>query len=110
MRPYGLVGKPLLPLSVTSVQLLPPSALRNRPLPLGLVESSPPERNVQPLRRKSHRPANSTCGFCASIDSEAQPVDRFGPLRISDQVLPPSDVLYRPRSAESLHSLPGTQA
>ena len=39
-----------------------------------------------------------------------QPVDRFGPLRISCQLPPPSVVLYSPRSAESLHRLPGTQA
>jgi hypothetical protein len=40
---------------------------------------------------------------------DKQPVDAL-PLSTSDQVLPPSAVLYRPRSFESLHSLPGTHA
>src|ERR1700754_4033723 len=109
MRPYGFDGKPF-DLSVTSVQVLPPSALRNSALALGFVESSPPERNVQPLRRKSHNAEKRTCGFCGSIDSDAQPVDRFGPFKISAQVLPPSLVLYKPRSAESLHRRPGEHA
>jgi hypothetical protein len=39
-----------------------------------------------------------------------QPVDRFAPFRTSCQLLPPSAERYTPRSAESLHSLPGTQA
>src|SRR5207244_5392752 len=71
---------------------------------------SPPERKVHPLRRKSQRPAKSTSGFFESIDRPEQPVERLPPLRISDQVLPPSPVLYTPRSALSLQSLPGTQA
>ena len=32
------------------------------------------------------------------------------PVSTSDQLLPPSVVRYRPRSAESDHSRPGTQA
>src|SRR6516165_4699521 len=110
MRPYGFFGKPLFAASVTSVQDLPASAERNRPLPDGLSGPSPPERNVHPLRRKSHRLANNTSGFVGSMASPAQPVERFGPLRISFQLFPPSVVLYRPRSGLSLQSLPGTQA
>src|ERR1043165_8350909 len=81
-------------------------------MPLALLSAalSPPERNVQPLRRKSHIPASSTSGFLGSIVTPEQPVDRLPPLSTSSQVLPPSVVLYRPRSGESLHSLPGTQA
>ena len=38
-----------------------------------------------------------------------QPVERLPPFSTSDQERPPSVVLYKPRSGESLHSLPGTQ-
>src|SRR5574337_317680 len=110
MRPYGFTGKPLLAWSVISVQDLPPSSERNNPLADAAVGDSPPERKVQPLRRKSHMPANSTFGFFGSIASEEQPVDRLRPFSTSVHDLPPSRVLYRPRSAESLHSLPGAQA
>src|SRR3954452_10769346 len=99
------------PLAVASdAQVLPPSVERNIPLPLGEVGPSPPERNVQPLRRKSHIPASRTSGFFGSMVTLEQPVDGFDPLSASAQVFPPSLVLYRPRSVESLHSLPGTQA
>src|SRR5215468_5377722 len=99
------------PLAVASdAQVLPPSVERNIPLWLDAPGPSPPERNVQPLRRKSHIPAISTSGFFGSIVTLEQPVDGFPPLSTSAQVLPPSVVLYRPRSFESLHSLPGTQA
>src|SRR6185369_5255825 len=110
MRPYGFCGKPLFAPSVTSVHDLPPSAERYRPLPDLAVADSPPERNVQPLRRKSHNEANSTFESFGSTLTDAQPVDRLPPLSTSSQCLPPSLVLYRPRSDESLHSLPGTQA
>src|SRR5690348_4706385 len=110
MRPKGFAGKPLFAAAVTSVQLAPPSPERYRPLSDFAVGDSPPERNVQPLRRKSHMPANRTPGLFASMLIEAQPVERLPPLRTRFQCAPPSVVLYRPRSAESLHSLPGTQA
>src|SRR5438309_2257934 len=110
MRPKGFFGKPLLAASVTSVQVLPASAERNKPLPDGAFGPSPPERNVQPLRRKSHKLANSTPGSFGSMLIMAQPVDGLPPFRIKFQDLPPSVVLYKPRSAESLHNLPGTQA
>src|SRR5215470_3015769 len=87
-RPHGGGGSPL-----TAAQVLPPSALRNRPLPLWASGPSPPERNVQPLRRKSHSPAKSTSGWRGSSATDAQPVDRFGPLRTRLQLLPPSTVL-----------------
>ena len=80
------------------------------PLPLGAFGPSPPDRNVQPWRRKSHMPAIRTSGFFGSMVTLEQPVDGLVPLSTSDQVLPPSVVLYRPRSFESLHSLPGTHA
>src|SRR5215475_5878310 len=108
IRPHGAGGRPLAVAS--DAQVLPPSVERNIPLPLGTPGPSPPERNVQPLRRKSHIPAISTSGFLGSIATLEQPVDELGPLSTCVQVLPPSVVLYRPRSFESLHSLPGTQA
>src|SRR5437667_11883576 len=106
-RPHGLDGSPLAPLS--SVQDAPPSLLLNRPLALGASGPSPPERNVHPLRRKSHIPANSVFGVCGSIDIIEHPVDALAPLRTLVHVLPPSVVLYTPRSSLSLQSLPGTQ-
>src|SRR2546421_4615509 len=57
MRPNGFAGSPFAFASVSSVQFTPPSVLLNKPLPLDAPGPSPPERNVQPLRRKSHRPA-----------------------------------------------------
>src|SRR5437870_6198917 len=105
-RPHGCGGKPL-PSSV--FQVLPPSAVRKSALPLTASGPSPPERNVHPLRRKSHIPANSVFGVCGSIDIIEHPVDALAPLRTLVHVLPPSVVLYTPRSSLSLQSLPGTQ-
>ena len=55
-------------LASSSVQVAPPSVDLKRPLPLGASGPSPPERNVQPLRRKSHMPAKISFGFFGSID------------------------------------------
>src|SRR5438132_14346470 len=96
--PYGFFGKPLLPSVVISVQVVPPSVERNNPLAEGAVGLSPPERYSQPLRRKSHMAASMMFGSAGSIAIEVQPVERFGPLRICVQVLPPSEALLRPRS------------
>jgi hypothetical protein len=60
--------------SVTSVHDLPPSDERNRPLPEGTSADSPPERNVQPLRRKSQSAANSVFGSLGSALIDEQPV------------------------------------
>src|SRR5262245_10757650 len=109
MRPYGFLGNPFFPAS-SSVHVLPPSTVRKRPLPLGASGPSPPDRNVQPFLRKSHIPAIKVDGFCGSMLTPEQPVDRFPPFKIRFQVLPPSIVLYNPLSGESLHSFPGTQA
>src|ERR1700693_3706835 len=92
-RPQGFGGRLAFVLSVSSVQVFPPSRDSKRPLPLGESGPSPPERNVQPLRRKSHMPAKRWSGFFGSIATEAHPVERFAPLSASDQVLPPSAVL-----------------
>src|SRR5881409_892027 len=109
-RPYGFFGKPLLASGVISVQVFPPSMERNNPLAEGAVGLSPPERYSQPLRRKSHIAANMMSGLVGSIFTSVQPVERFAPLRTCCHVLPPSVVLYRPRSGESLHNAPGTAA
>src|SRR2546425_2039412 len=61
-RPHGLVGRPLALWASSSVHDAPPSVVLNRPLPLGALGPSPPERNVHPLRRKSHVPAKSVFG------------------------------------------------
>src|SRR5256885_5843583 len=92
-RPQGFDGSPLALFSSSSVHDAPPSVLLNRPLPLGASGPSPPERNVHPLRRKSHIPANSVFGFCGSIDIIEHPVDALGPFRTLLHVLPPSVVL-----------------
>src|ERR1700749_436894 len=110
IRPNGFFGKPLFAASVTSVQVLPPSAERYRPLAEGEAADSPPERKVQPLRRKSHSEANTTLESFGSSDTDAQPVDRFAPFNTCDQCAPPSVVLYKPRSGESFHKWPGTHA
>src|SRR6266513_2638978 len=53
-RPQGLGGSPPpeAVALVSSVHVAPPSVLLKRPEPLGAPALSPPERNVQPRRRK----------------------------------------------------------
>src|SRR4051812_29603213 len=92
-RPYGFFGKPLLFSGVSSFQVAPPSVDRKSPLAEGALGPSPPERNVQPLRRKSHILASSTFGLLGSIATVEQPVDRFPPFNTWFQVFPPSVVL-----------------
>src|SRR5580704_14963893 len=88
-RPHGPSGSPFaLPSSFTHVA--PPSALRKSALALGDSGVGPPERYVQPWRRKSHMPAKRTSGFLGSIVRPEQPVDRLLPRSTSDHVLPPS--------------------
>ncbi len=71
-RPHGCGGNPL---PSTGDQVLPPSEVRTSSLPLFAVGPSPPERNVQPLRRKSHVPAKSTSELEGSMVRLEQPVD-----------------------------------
>src|SRR5216117_3634120 len=108
-RPHGFGGSPAALVDVSSVHVAPPSVLLKRREALGTVALSPPERNVQPRLRKSHIPAYNVFAFDGSIASIEQPVDRFVPRNTLVHVLPPSVVLYTPRSSLSLHSLPGTQ-
>src|ERR1700730_1598603 len=54
-RPQGLLGNPCAP--EISLHDAPPSVDLNNPLPLAALGPSPPDRNVHPLRRKSHSPA-----------------------------------------------------
>src|SRR5262245_32814846 len=98
-RPQGPGGSPFAVFSSSCSHVAPPSLVRNNPEPETAVGPSPPERKVQPLRRKSHKPAKRRSGFFGSIVRPEQPVDGFGPSRISFQVFPASVVLYRPRSA-----------
>src|SRR5688572_20171584 len=74
-RPHGLAGSPRADCAVRLDHVAPPSVLLNRPLPLGASGPSPPDRNVHPLRRKSHMPAYSVLGFFESIEIIEQPVD-----------------------------------
>src|SRR5499426_2650654 len=92
-RPQGFGGNPLAPFASSSVHVAPPSELLKRPLPLGALPDSPPERNVQPLRRKSHIPAKIVFGFCLSIEIIEQPVEALAPFKIFVHDLPPSVVL-----------------
>src|SRR5574338_924452 len=78
-RPHGFGGSPFADSEVSSFHVAPPSVLLKSPLALGASGPSPPERKVQPLRRKSHRPAKSTFGFLASIDIIEQPVEALPP-------------------------------
>src|SRR6266853_2434773 len=96
-RPQGLAGSPLALFPSSSFQVDPPSVDWKRPLPLGAVEFSPPERNVQPLRRKSHMPANRVFESCELMEIIEQPVEALPPFRILFQVFPPSVVLETPR-------------
>src|SRR6266481_5531703 len=93
MRPHGFAGSPLALFSSNSFQVAPPSVVWKNPLPLAAVAFSPPERKVQPFRRKSHMPAKSAFGSCGFMEIIEQPVERFAPLRILLQLLPPSAVL-----------------
>ncbi len=91
-RPHGPFGRPGAVEAFSGDHVVPPSRVTNMALPEGASGLSPPERKVQPLRRKSHSVANSFLGVFGSMASDEQPVDRFDPLRISAQVLPPSVV------------------
>src|SRR5439155_13761967 len=93
MRPHGFDGRPWALLSSSSVHDAPPSVLLNRPLPLVAAGPSPPERNVQPLRRKSHMPAKIVFGLWGSSEIIEQPVERFAPFSTLAHVFPPSVVL-----------------
>src|SRR4051794_15428601 len=90
-RPHGFDGSPLE--LEMSLHVVPPSVDLKRLLPLGAFGPSPPERNVQPLRRKSHMPAYIVFGFARSIVIIEQPVEALPPFRTCDHVLPPSLVL-----------------
>src|SRR5213594_2042393 len=89
-RPHGFGGNPDPLAAVRSVHVAPPSVLLNRLDALGAVALSPPERNVQPLRRTSHIPAYSVRGFDGSIASIEQPVERLAPFSTLVHVFPPS--------------------
>src|SRR5262252_6367218 len=80
-RPHGFAGSPFALLSSSCVHVVPPSVLLNNPLALGLSGPSLPERNVHPLRRKSHMPAKSVLGDDGSMVISEQPVDALGPAR-----------------------------
>src|SRR5438445_11816453 len=108
-RPHGLGGSPEPAATVRSVHVAPPSVLLKRLDALGAVALSPPERNVQPRRRKSHMPAYSVPGRDGSMASIEQPVEAFVPFSTCVHVLPPSVVLQTPRSLRSLQSFPRIQ-
>src|SRR5712692_7612538 len=93
IRPQGFAGNPLALFSSSSCHVVPPSAVLKTPLPLVAAGPSPPERNVQPLRRKSHMPANRVLESCGFMEIIEQPVERFPPFKILFQLLPPSVVL-----------------
>src|SRR5215471_1086215 len=90
-RPHGFAGSPFALVS-SAAHVVPPSVLLNSPLALGASGPSPPERNVHPLRRKSHMPAYSVLGDVGSIVISEQPVDGLAPARIFVQLFPASVV------------------
>src|SRR5258708_3075082 len=92
-RPQGFWGSPEWLAAFSSLHVFPPLVVRKNPLAVVGSGTLPPERKVHPWRRKSHRPAKRISGFVGSIASPAQPVERFGPLRMRLQVFPPSLVL-----------------
>jgi hypothetical protein len=76
---------------VSSVQVLPPSVVLNRPLP------GPPLDSECGVRNTSHKPAYSTSGFRGSMLRSTAPVfSSRNSTRV--QVLPASTVLNTPRS------------
>src|SRR5581483_2125654 len=95
MRPRSTVGSPAL----SFVQLAPPSVERYRAL------SGPPSMSVQTCRRRWYAAAISTSGLRGSSTTSVTPV--FSLMDSTHfQVLPPSVVLYRPRSPPGPHSGP----
>src|SRR5258708_21593394 len=58
-RPQGFGGRPAALVAVSSLHVAPPSVVLNKPLPLGASGRSPPERQVQPSRRRSHTPSKN---------------------------------------------------
>ena len=84
MRPHGFFGKPLLLSGVIRVQVVPPSAERNRPLPDGCVRAfaagaeRPAFAPEIPHAGEHHVGIRS--GPCAMVE---QPVERFAPFRTS---------------------------
>src|SRR5436190_7811196 len=98
MRPHGFGGRPFAFAGSRLANDFAPSCDSNRPEPDTASGPSPPERNVQPLRRKSHSDTNRWPASDGSMLTSAQPVDAFGPLSASVHVLPPSRVTYRPRA------------
>src|SRR5215467_2032779 len=84
---------------VISVHVSPPSVDLNKPLP------GPPLDMVYSFRYASHIAAKTTFGLCGSIETSTAPVlePRSSTLR---HVLPPSVVLYNPRSSLGTPYLP----
>src|SRR5260221_4534557 len=93
VRPHGLAGSPAAVEASRWRNDLPPSSVTKSPLPLTASDDSPPERKVQPWRRKSQSAAKMRSGFCGSMAIDEQPVDRLLPLRIGSHDFPPSVVL-----------------
>src|SRR5208282_1416429 len=69
----------------------------------------PPERKVQPWRRKSQVEAKTTLGCCRLIANIPHPVEPLAPARTFLQVLPPSLVLKTPRASSSSQMGPTAQ-
>src|SRR5260370_1227895 len=67
-RPQGFAGSPLALLSSSSFQVVPPSAVWKKPLPLGAAGLSPPGRKGQPFPPKTPMPAENTFGASAFIE------------------------------------------
>src|SRR5260370_39335821 len=102
IRPQGFAGSPFALFSSSSCHVAPPSVVLKKPLPLGAVGPSPPERNVQPLPRDSHMPAKSPLQSCELTALMAQPVERFAPSTTLLQFFPPPADLQTHASTPSV--------
>src|SRR5260370_38215628 len=93
-RPQGFAGSPLALFSSSSFQVVPPSVVWKKALPLAAVGFSPPDRKVQPFLRISHMPAKRTLKSGGFMEIIGQPAARLPPLTILLQLYPPPVVLY----------------
>src|ERR1019366_6261984 len=85
-RPHGPSGRPGADFASSFFHVAPPSSVRKRPDPEVPFGPSPPDRNVQPLRRNSQRPAKRRSGLRGAVE-------RLAPFGTRAHLFPPSVVL-----------------
>src|SRR3954451_21922798 len=105
MRPVP-AGRP----RVSFVQLTTPSVLRKIPPTSPPPVASGPATNDHGVRRRAYSAAYTVSGFDGSMTTSPAPVLSASAWSTHFQVLPPSDVLYSPRSAVGVHKSPAAAA